>query len=602
MKTILSSFFLKLLLLVFSSILFTRCNNNTYHSIDTDLPEVRESVLTTNKEFKQQILQLLDLAEQEKPMAELQSGFEALRITYKKIEWAVEYFMPHSSRFINGPALPEIEFSENTVIEPEGLQVLEEQIYEPEENPYPEIIRLLKLMLNKSGAIDSYFNTITINKAQAFDVIRYQIFRISSLGIAGFDTPISGRHLIEMPYALEHIPIVLKLLEDKPSKALTQVKTDIDKAVAFLKQNSDKNTFDFATFLSEHLHAISKGMLAFKQEQNIASVEVTSVIKKDAATLFDKNAYDVNAFVPGKAYEIAPDKIALGKELFSNPLLSKDNNRSCITCHLPEKAFTDGRAKALSLDNTDLDRNTPSLNYANFQHGQFWDMRSDDLEGQSTQVITNKDEMHGDMKDIIAKINQNPAIQNRFKKIYNTPKVEEWQLQNVLASYIRSLATFSSPFDAFMRGEKTAITERQKEGFNLFVGKANCASCHFVPFFNGTVPPVFSKTEHEAIGTAENAQNKTLSKDPGRGRFHPTIEVLQHTFKTPSIRNIAKTAPYMHNGGYQTLEQVMDFYNRGGGKGLGLHIEHQTLSDAPLNLTPDEISKIVEFMHALTDN
>lgn len=572
-----------------------------HQPIDADLPMVRKSILTTNEQFKQQILKLIHLAEQEKPISELQSGFDTLRITYKKMEWAIEYFMPHSSRFINGPALPEIEFAENTVIEPEGLQVLEELIYEPQDNPYPEIIRHLKLMLNKSGAIDSYFNTITINKTQAFDAIRYQIFRISSLGIAGFDTPISGRHLIEMPYALESIPTVLKLLENQPSKALTQVKIEIDKAVSVLKQNSDKNTFDFATFLSENLNAISKAMLGFRQEQNIASVDITSVIRKEATTLFDKNAYDTNAFVPAKEFELSEDKVTLGKNLFYNPILSQNNSRSCATCHLPEKAFTDGRAKALSLDNTDLDRNTPSLNYATFQHGQFWDMRSDDLEGQSTQVITNKDEMHGDMKNIIAKINQNPALQNHFKKIYNTPKVEEWQLQNVLASYIRSLATFSSPFDDFIRGNKKAITERQKAGFNLFVGKANCASCHFVPFFNGTVPPVFSKTEHEAIGTAENAQNKSLSKDPGRGRFHPTIEVLQHTFKTPSLRNIAKTAPYMHNGGYQTLEQVMDFYNRGGGKGLGLKIDHQTLSDTPLELTKDEINKIIEFMQSLSD-
>lgn len=255
----------------------------------------------------------------------------------------------------------------------------------------------------------------------------------------------------------------------------------------------------------------------------------------------------------------------------------------------------------MSLQNSELPRNTPSLNYASLQHGQFWDMRNADLEGQSFDVITNKDEMHGDLDDIINKINRNEAYRYVFKKIYKTEKAEKWQLQNALASYVRSLATFTSDFDEFMRGNPNVLTENQKEGFNLFVGKANCASCHFIPFFNGTVPPTFSKTEQEVLGTDENAQNKKLSSDLGRGKFHETVASLQHSFKTPTLRNINKTAPYMHNGGYRTLQEVMHFYNEGGGKGLGLKIENQTLSDAKLNLTQSEIDKIIDFMKSLDD-
>ena len=174
-------------------------------------------------------------------------------------------------------------------------------------------------------------------------------------------------------------------------------------------------------------------------------------------------------------------------------------------------------------------------------------------------------------------------------------------MQNVLASYIRSLAKFSSPFDVFMRGNKTAITSNQKQGFNLFVGKAKCATCHFIPIFNGTVPPNYSKTEQEVLGVAENAQNKKLDSDLGRGKFHETVNFLQHSFKTPTLRNVEKTAPYMHNGGYKTLEEVMHFYNEGGGKGLGLKVNNQTLPEDKLNLTPAEQEKIIDFMRALND-
>jgi len=228
-------------------------------------------------------------------------------------------------------------------------------------------------------------------------------------------------------------------------------------------------------------------------------------------------------------------------------------------------------------------------------------MRKDDLEGQSSDVITNKEEMHGDLKTIIVKINQNKNYQLAFAKIFKTDKIEEWQLQNLLASYIRSLATFSSDFDEYMRGNKNAMTEKQKTGFNLFMGKAQCAICHFLPLFNGTVPPNYKKTEQEVLGVAENSSNKKLDSDLGRGKFHETVAFLQNSFKTPTLRNISKTAPYMHNGGYRTLQEVMEFYNQGGGKGFHLKVENQTLSDAKLNLSQTEIDEIIEFLNALTD-
>ena len=190
--------------------------------------------------------------------------------------------------------------------------------------------------------------------------------------------------------------------------------------------------------------------------------------------------------------------------------------------------------------------------------------------------------MHGDMNAIIAKINLDKKYQKGFEKIYKTKKTEVWQLQNVLASYIRSLATFNSDFDDYMRGNPSAMTENQKKGFNLFVGKAQCAICHFVPLFNGTVPPNFNKTEQEVLGVAENASNSKMDRDLGRGKFHETVAFLQNSFKTPTLRNISKTAPYMHNGGYKTLKEVMNFYNKGGGNGLGLKVENQTLSDLSL--------------------
>ncbi|WP_099766382.1 cytochrome-c peroxidase [Chryseobacterium sp. 52] len=594
-----------LLIVCIAAFLFalSQCKGNRHQPVDGDLSTVKGEIIKTNASFEKQVNELMVLVSKNADEKTMQKKFEELRITYKKMEWAVEYFLPNSARFINGPALPEIEMDEHTELEPEGLQVLEELFYPYTAENKDETIRFLKKLTNKTNTIKTNFQAISISKDQVFDALRQEIFRISSLGISGFDTPISGTFLKEMPYALEAVHLTLQQIStEKPKdQALKNIGTAIDSAIAALKKNTDRNTFDYVHFIPDHLNKISTLLLEFKKQEGIPDIEVTSALHKNAADFFSKDAFNPNAFTPGKEFAFSDEKAALGKQLFNDKILSNNNNRSCTTCHIPEKAFTDGMAKSMSLDNAELQRNAPSLNYAGFQHGQFWDMRKDDLEGQSSDVISNKEEMHGDLNVILGKINQDPKYLSEFRKIYQSQKAEVWQLQNVLASYIRSLARFNSHFDNYMRGNKSAMTESQQQGFNLFVGKAQCALCHFIPLFNGTVPPNFKKTEQEVLGTAVNGDNKTFDQDPGRGKFHETVEALQHSFKTPTLRNISKTAPYMHNGGYKTLKEVMNFYNKGGGKGFGFTVENQTLSDTPLQLTDKEIDHIIDFMNALDD-
>ncbi|HTG64917.1 MAG TPA: cytochrome c peroxidase, partial [Flavobacterium sp.] len=228
-------------------------------------------------------------------------------------------------------------------------------------------------------------------------------------------------------------------------------------------------------------------------------------------------------------------------------------------------------------------------------------MRQLDLEKQSMDVIQNKDEMHGDISKAIVILNKDEKYQKLFKKAFpKSKKVEEWQVKNALASYIRSLNAFDSKFDNYMRGESDDFTAEEKLGFNLFAGKAKCATCHFIPLFNGTVPPNYQKTEQEVIGTPEEKNGKKISPDLGRYAQYQMPQ-LKNAFKTPSLRNVAVTAPYMHNGVYSTLEEVVDFYNKGGGAGLGLSVENQTLPTDELKLNEKEIKALVAFMKTLTD-
>ena len=155
-----------------------------------------------------------------------------------------------------------------------------------------------------------------------------------------------------------------------------------------------------------------------------------------------------------------------------------------------------------------------------------------------------------------------------------------------------------------MRGEISSLPVEVKRGFNLFAGKANCGTCHFMPVFNGTVPPYFFDTDGEVLGVPDET-GKKLDSDIGRQGIvlnQYRYEFLSHMFKTPTVRNVELTSPYMHNGTYSSLEEVMEFYNKGGGKGLGFDVPNQTLSHDNLNLTPEEIDDIISFMKALTDN
>jgi cytochrome c peroxidase len=216
-------------------------------------------------------------------------------------------------------------------------------------------------------------------------------------------------------------------------------------------------------------------------------------------------------------------------------------------------------------------------------------------------VIQNKDEVHGSLELASKRMMNDPGYTQAFMKAFpGTDSINPAKITIVLASYIRSLAGFRSNFDQYMRGDKTRMDRDAVEGFNLFMGKAKCGTCHFMPMFNGTVPPAFTSTESEVLGVPEHSDGKKLDKDPGRYAVYKIPEFLS-AFKTPSVRNVALTAPYMHNGVYKTLEEVMEFYNKGGGRGLGLEVEYQTLPEDPLNLTKDEQRKIISFLGTLTD-
>ncbi|MHA4844851.1 cytochrome-c peroxidase [Flavitalea antarctica] len=533
----------------------------------------------------------------------IRQGFLEGRRIYKNVEFAVEYFFPNASRNINGPALPEIEPEEHTVIEPGGFQVIEEFLYPTyDTSQQKELIRETLKLRSVFTRLMQLWPETKFRDDQVFDALRQECFRILALGISGFDSPLALNSINELPASLQSIIDILNFYKgDQPLREKTQ--SDLSGAISYAKANPDFNSFDRMSFIMQYVNPATTALLGLQKSLEIDVLTNVYALRGDLKTLFDSSAFNPDFFSPDANAHLSREKIALGRKLFHESLLSDNNQISCASCHKPEFAFTDGLPKSAALGGQGfLRRNTPTIINAGLQKRQFYDMRSTYLEDQVRDVISNKDEIHGSLETAVVKLKKDTCYIRLFKDAF--PKVNDSlnqrQVQVALASYIRSKTSLNSRFDQYMRGRSEAMNSEEIKGFNLFMGKAKCGICHFMPTFNGTVPPAFVLTESEVIGVPQAADEKKLDPDPGRFEIHK-IPNYEFAFKTPGLRNVALTAPYMHNGVYSTLEEVVEFYNRGGGVGLGFTLPYQTLPPDSLGL--DQLSKqaLIAFLKTLTD-
>jgi cytochrome c peroxidase len=520
--------------------------------------------------------------------------------SYKRVEILSEYYSPAVSKSINGPAIPEFEESDNVTVPPEGFQVIEELVFPKyDRKSKEELIQQLGILSANLIRLKKVSNSNELTDAHVFDAMRLEVYRIITLGITGFDSPVVLNSLPEAEVSLVTIEKYYRVYSQ--NKSVSNAKTVyaiLEKGKKYLKVNRNFNAFDRAYFIKEIANPLSKELHKTQIELKIPFMKEQRGLKASAQTLFDKEAFDAEAFSGFPDYKTTPEKIVLGKKLFNDPVLSGNNTRSCSSCHHIEKAFTDGLERAVSLDGKSMiQRNTPTLNNIAFQRVFFADSRVSYLEDQAIAVIRNENEMHGSLEKSALEIQKKEEYINQFRKAFPQGEINEFAIKNALASYIRSLSHYDSKFDEYMTN-KTTFTADEKAGFNLFAGKAKCATCHFIPLTNGTVPPNFDKSESEVLGVP----NKEKKLDGDLGKFVITQAAIHRfSFKTPTIRNIEHTAPYMHNGVYKTLEEVIDFYNDGGGLGLGFEVPNQTLPEDKLNLSVKEKKQLIDFMKTLTD-
>ena len=324
-----------------------------------------------------------------------------------------------------------------------------------------------------------------------------------------------------------------------------------------------------------------------------------------ASTAIAGNLEPVQAVPVPEQNPQTPEKIELGKKLFFDRRLSGDGTMSCATCHDPEKAFTDGLDISLSYPTTKNWRNAPTLVNVAFQKHLFSDGRALTLEDQALFPMMSAFEMNRNLDFLEEVIRSVPEYVDAFQKVFGGEPTRE-RIAMAIAAFERTILSKNTPLDRYLKGDKKALSGEAKNGLVIFTGKGKCADCHDGgnlsddKFHALNVP---ENKEHESdlrIATTRRFVAKiyhyedyrNLNEDPGRYLITKDKKDWK-AFKTPTLREIAKTAPYMHNGTFQTLDDVIEFFDKGGGKG------NRVLK--PLGLSPEEKKYLKTFLtEALT--
>jgi cytochrome c peroxidase len=291
----------------------------------------------------------------------------------------------------------------------------------------------------------------------------------------------------------------------------------------------------------------------------------------------------LDAFMPvPEANPLTSEKIALGRRLFFDVRLSADRTLSCASCHDPAKAFTDGRRVAVGVGGGQGRRNAPSSLNRGYGAVFFWDGRAASLEDQVLGPIEQVAELGSTIEIVVERLRRDPAYVASFRSVFRR-EINRDDLARALATYVRSLLAGDSPVDRYFAGNRTALSSAAQEGLKIFRGKGNCTACH--------LGPTFSDEQFHNTGVAWISGRLT---DEGRAAVTGKPED-RGAFKTPTLRHIAETAPYMHDGSLPRLKDVIAFYDTGGHPNPHLDPELR-----PLRLSAAEKASLITFLRSLS--
>ena len=574
-------------------------------------------------DFQRNQFALLDLIQKTSHFSEsstslISAKIRQSRLKLKELDFWLRYLEPVVYKKINGP-LPvewETEVFEKWEApykrEGYGLTLAELYLEEKEINK-DSLINLIKPSLLASNVFlhDSISRNLNTHH-HFFLANRLFLLNLAAIYTTGFECPDTENVIPELLHMLTSVRDLYETFEyNFPSYKINEDYLSLfEKTIAFVRdQPVDIERFDHFNFLQNFVNPLYRLNADMIINYDVRSTNFNDYsLNRNSLSIFDKSLYrgqnPKGVFIGIDDDEQLKELKAVGKMLFFDPILSGNNKRSCASCHKPAQFFTDTTVTTnLQFDQKNLiSRNTPSLINSVYNHLLMLDGKHTTLENQAKDVMTNPLEMGSRENEVVKKVLSCEEYKKVFKKyLKETPQYESVNLEHISSALILYYADFSlyySPFDNAMN-ENKPLSGEVKNGFNLFMSKAQCGTCHFVPQFNGVKPPYVS-SEFEVIGVPSDTSFKKLSSDKGRYAINPAKET-NAAFRTGSIRNAPFTKPYMHNGVFNTVEEVIDFYDAGGGSGKGMNISNQTLSPDSLKLTKQEKNDLIAFIKSLTE-
>ncbi len=541
-----------------------------------------------------------------------------LRIELKKNDFWLRYYGPIEYKKINGPLAKEWESESFEKFEKPylrlgaGLTLLEN--YLDEENAQKDSVQSL---ISSSISGTKYFLSDSIRKEIAksetfFLANRMYLLNLASIYTTSFECPDTSRVIPELIILLKSVQEIYTAHNlSFPEEPILDEYMDLyRKCLIFCEQGnaefSNFNRFAFIKKFVDPLFTLNQKMIKNYKASSISYNEFA--LSNDANSIFDKSLYEsqdrFGVFRGIKDSTLLRKVYNLGKLFFFDPIFSGNTKRSCASCHKPLNYYTDTTVQTSKQFDPSLKlaRNTPTLLNVHLSPQLMLDGRHQSIFDQFHEVINNPQELNTNEKDILKKILSCKEYFLELKyitKSMGTSTIRFEHIASVLNFYIGTYSGFYSTFDRIMSDYMDSDNEIV-QGFNLFMGKALCGTCHYVPGFGGIKAP-FISNEFEVVGVPQDTSFSQVSRDSGR--FAQIMDgTALFSFRTPTLRNVAKTKPYMHNGIFHTLEEVIEFYNDGGGNGRGLNLANQTLMSEKLNLTALEKRNIIHFLESLSED
>ena len=456
----------------------------------------------------------------------------------------------------------------------------------------------------------------SISPTVLFDAMRLEIFRISTIDLANADFIIDQAALPALNGSVDSwLNYTGELVEALPADELalrdrwSAIRSGIR---AYLATNKDFTSFNRMLFLRNDLIAASRFLNTLQVALGIPFLTGRRAVRTDAPDIYSKGVFNADYFAPDSGGYYSRKKADLGEVLFFDPVLSDNNQRACASCHKPALAFTDGKTKSTSFSLHPLPRNSPTIINSGFQRTEFWDLRAGSLEDQLDSVINNKEELHSSFARVIDRLNASPEYVRLFADAFPETRhtgITRKAVKNAIGVYERTLTGLDSRFDRYMRGDTGVLSVQEVNGFNVFMGKARCGVCHMAPLFNGSLPPFYDISDHHSLGVPirDTMDKYVVDADLGLMQINGD-SFARFSFKIPTLRNVALTGPYMHNGVYKTLEQVVDFYDLAAGNRFAKDMRPDmkglpffTILPVQLHLTTAEKNDLVAFLRSLTD-